>query len=175
MFESGPASAVSKPSTAPEMMGRGMPRRVLRPVALLPIRDWDVDHLIAWGNFPRKLRRLYIAQNGKCPYCGHQIPMLPSPSKWQRAEPGDRHPTKDHVNPRRPPDGPGDTLRIGNRVVACLWCNKEKGCRPPRPCEVLFAEITGELVIAMLPPERRMNYLRSHLTSQKEPANVERI
>lgn len=173
MFESGPASAVSCASSATEMMGRGMPnKRVLRPIALQALTNAEIKGMLPWGSFPRRHRRFFVAQNGRCPYCGLPLKLVRSLEFGANVSASTADaPSTEHVFPR----WLGGTLHIGNKVVAHALCNKIKGAREPYPCEILFARITGDIVIAMLPPADVSNYLQSHRTSQKEPASVERI
>lgn len=120
--------------------------------------------MIVWGNFPRKFRRLYIAQNGICPYCGLKLQLIGGPHYGQRPMPGDQRPTRDHVRPYL--GGRGQKAYLGNYVVCCSWCNFQKGSRAPHPCELLFAEITGDLLLALLPKHQRLNYLRNSETAK---------
>ena len=88
--------------------------------------------LLAW--LPRRSRDLYVAQGALCPYCGRKF------STGRRGVA--RRPTIDHVVPRARGGGDGP----GNEVLAHARCNFTKADRMPHPCEILFAEITGEIL-----------------------------
>lgn len=130
--------------------------------------DSDVSDLIDWGNFPKSLRRWYIAQNGRCAYCGRTVELR------ERLHPGEYPyqrrvvPSSDHVRPRSKRNGAG----LGNKVLACAYCNKRKADRPPRPCEIFFAHVTAELVVSMLPPTHRYVYYRGSHKPRKRGAKA---
>lgn len=103
----------------------------------LQFRARLLQHRELWGQFPTGMRPFYLAQRKRCPYCGQLLEL-------DRA-PGDRS-TWDHVTPRSR-GGRGHDGR--NKVIAHEACNQAKGDRPPKPCEILFCQITNEIVFAI--------------------------
>lgn len=133
----------------------------------------DISDLAPWGSFPKKLRRFYVAQNGKCAYCARIVEFTSSLKPHEHIRPNKVIPSTDHVWPRR--GGKGAGLELGNKVMACAQCNFRKQDRKPRPCEVLFAIITGEIVISMLPPHDAKCYLGRQQQAAKDEANEQRV
>lgn len=68
-------------------------------------------------------RKLYRSQKGKCKYCGCNLPMAAA--------------TIDHVVPKALG---GSGLRE-NLALACLDCNRKKGCKAPH---VWYMELMTE-------------------------------
>lgn len=93
-----------------------------------------------WLEFPRDMRAMFLAQRGRCPYCGHplQIAYIFRPNAPPAEVP--RSTNRDHIWPRR--FRPGKTNDL---VLAHVHCNTEKGDRHPHPCEVLFGRFTAEI------------------------------
>jgi hypothetical protein len=132
----------------------------------------EINALAPWGHFPKKLRRFYVAQNGKCAYCGRIVEFTSSIKRHEHVKPHKVVPICDHVRPRL--GGNGHDLSVGNKVLACCYCNRRKADRQPYPCELLFAAITAEIVLSMLPPHDRACYL-GRQSKAKEQENDERI
>lgn len=103
----------------------------------LHIRAGLVEERALWGNFPRTMRPFWIAQRARCPYCGERIEL-----RRGRREQS----TWDHVRPVSA-GGRGHSER--NKVIAHSPCNCSKGDRMPYACEVLFCQVTNEIVAAM--------------------------
>ena len=97
-----------------------------------------------WGPFPCRLRRFYIAQNGKCAYCGNRMALVYSNNNFKRFP---LAASRDHVRPK----SKGHKLEMGNKVLACSRCQHAKGARDPRPCELFYAAITAEIVVGLTP------------------------
>lgn len=114
----------------------------------------DIKTVREWGCFPRKHRRLFLAQRGRCPYCGDEMDVS---GRKRRS-----YPSREHVKPRHA----GHTFQLGNSLLAHAKCNWRKGGRPPFPCEILFAEVTAVIVLASLPlQERRTREYFCHKTN----------
>ena len=145
---SAPEASTAKAETAPAFGGRRSLVRILT--------GSDIVRLHRWNGFPTQLRRFFIAQNGLCPYCGRRI-ALSAPMRGRNIRPNHLHPSMDHVVAR----SRGGTRHIGNKVCACVWSNSQKRDRAARPCELLFAEITAEIVWQTLPLSGRIDYLAS--------------
>lgn len=92
-----------------------------------PSQDY-LRRYLAWGLFPRRLRRLYIAQRGRCSLCGALI--LPDLLRDHPAAG-----SEDHIVPRFL-DGKG---LAHNKLLAHRRCNTERGFTPPTPELVAFA------------------------------------
>lgn len=92
-----------------------------------------------WDTFPRKMRKFFIAQFSKCPYCGSRISLGFISGKAHL-----RIATWDHVFPRC-----RHANLARNRILACRDCNLKKGAREPYACEVLFCRITHEIARAL--------------------------
>lgn len=123
--------------------------------------------MFPWGSFPKNLRRYFIAQNGRCPYCARVVEFTSSIKAHERIKPNRVVPSTEHVRPK----SRGHTADIGNKVLACVRCNNRKGGRQPYPCEILFAEITGEIVLATLPPADLKCYLGRQQQAKDAAAN----
>lgn len=103
----------------------------------LQYRSSLISHVALWGNFPVTMRPFWLAQRSRCPYCGEQIDL----------ERGARHRSSwDHVVPSSA-GGRGHADK--NKVLAHQPCNQRKGDRMPTACEVLFCQVTNEIVAAM--------------------------
>lgn len=95
--------------------------------------------------------RLYIAQGGLCYLCGRAMfhPVMqqrpkgmPRRTYWRRIA------TFDHLWPRAL-TGAGQGLKAMIGAMACARCNSRKGCRKPRPCEVLYVDAIFAILDAM--------------------------
>jgi 5-methylcytosine-specific restriction endonuclease McrA len=96
-----------------------------------------LQHVELWGNLPVKMRPFWIAQRSRCSICGHRLAL-------DRA--GNLAATWDHVMPRARGGG-GHEAR--NKAIAHRGCNQGKGDRPPTACELLFCEVTNEIVFSL--------------------------
>jgi 5-methylcytosine-specific restriction endonuclease McrA len=112
------------PQVRPHQSCPGAPVPVPENAIALSVRG--IAKTMRWGTFPRHMRRRYLAQRGRCPYCGHPLSL---------GAKGDDVATRDHVQPRSRGGG-GQT---DNLVLAHIRCNRVKGSRMPRPCERLYA------------------------------------
>jgi 5-methylcytosine-specific restriction endonuclease McrA len=65
----------------------------------------------------RRRERLYLAQNGRCAYCGCLMDLV------QREPPKPNEATFDHVIPK----SRGGRGLTDNTVLACRECNRAKG------------------------------------------------
>jgi 5-methylcytosine-specific restriction endonuclease McrA len=79
----------------------------------------------------RKRIRLWLAQSGRCAYCGTQLAFPPGQLKV----------TVDHVYPKS-----RGFNRDGNQLLSHQRCNNKKKARSPRPCEELLLHITNEIL-----------------------------
>lgn len=87
------------------------------------------------------VRILYIAQQGKCFYCGKFL------SKFADCTVEDhRGWTKDHVYPKSKPL-PHHMNGQNNKVLACMPCNSKKGSRRPRKPEIARLKFINSLCI----------------------------
>lgn len=93
--------------------------------------------LQVWGNFPKVMRAHYLAQRGRCAYCGRMLETS-VPANFHRPKV-----TWDHVWPRSSTAGRG---RLRNKVLAHSACNTTKADRRPWACEKLFCEITYSII-----------------------------
>ena len=84
------------------------------------------------NHIQRDHRRHFIAQRGICPLCGHM--MGGAQKKMQRR-------SWDHVWPR----AKGYTKKQ-NKILVHEECNGKKADRHPFPCEVLYLQVTNELM-----------------------------
>ncbi len=103
-------------------------------------------HRSLWGGFPRDMRPYFLAQRGRCPYCPDVL-MTESVGQGKFMKKADKRrqagkrASWDHVFPRsRWGNHPG------SKVVCHTACNLRKADRHPHPCEVLFRDVTVEIV-----------------------------
>lgn len=96
-----------------------------------------LQHRELWGLFPIKMRPFFIAQRSRCSICGNRMAL-------DRA--GHLMATWEHVIPRARGGG-GHEAR--NKVIAHKGCNTLKGDRAPTACELLFCQVTNEIVFSI--------------------------
>lgn len=89
---------------------------------------------------------LWLAQGRRCYLCGGRLRDLPHPS--------DGAPTRDHVKPRVT----GGRKRR-NVLLAHAGCNRSKGARPPKPCELIYCDAIHLLLET---PRRERLHERDH-------------
>ena len=77
---------------------------------------------------PKMMERMIHAQGGICPMCLGEMRYRPDLPPYHPARA-----TFDHVVPRHKGGG-----NVGNRIAAHLACNREKGCRLPTGCELVW-------------------------------------
>lgn len=102
-------------------------------VAFLRSRPTVAQIQCLFGEKPDRVKRsrrlTYVAQAGICPLCGKA--MIGALSD-------------DHVTPKCR----GGATVPGNLLLVHRTCNRAKGSRAPYPCEVMLAEIVGEMEVA---------------------------
>lgn len=137
-------SAAATAAAALSMMSRGAAQQIARErtrdaaaIAELGYRAELVLRAELWSGYPRLMRPFWLAQRSKCPYCGHRLELGPG---------GRNRSSWDHVVPSSA-GGRGHDAR--NKVIAHPKCNRTKGDRLPTACEVLFCQVTNEIVSAM--------------------------
>lgn len=112
----------------------------------IPLTTADIKRLTDWGSFPRRWRRLYLAQRRRCSLCGERISLEHSTFKHKGTDASLDHTVAKWM---------GGTRHIGNGCLAHTACNMAKGGRVAFPCERFFAAVTGEIVIALTPEQER--------------------
>lgn len=96
---------------------------------------------------PSSMRKLLVAQFGKCYLCGESIDPFTHYND-------DRGPSKDHVRPKSK-GFVGDF----NQCLAHKRCNMIKGDRDPRPCELLFLAVTNAIAESVWHSKKRSVYV----------------
>jgi 5-methylcytosine-specific restriction endonuclease McrA len=109
--------------------------RRLDPADALSKRRFLWKNVRLWGQFPVKFRAFYLAQRGRCPYCGALIDI----SRPRGERPSQC--TFDHVRPK----ARGGKGVVRNKVLAHEVCNRAKARRPPHACELFFLAVTNEI------------------------------
>lgn len=96
-----------------------------------------------WGHFPKDMRVYFVAQRGRCPYCPGILPV-------EAVAQGIKHKDKAAAKARCSWDHVFPKARWGSTptgyVVAHQGCNTRKGMSTPHPCEVLYRDVTNEII-----------------------------